>query len=137
MDETYKVFAYVGYLFISISLTVWVARTLSRSGRAFLIDAFRRNEELADSINHLLVVGFYLINIGYINLTLKSDLKTETLTQVIEFLSHKIGVVLITLGAMHFFNIYVFNRIRRKGELRSEPPPVAPQTYVAAGHATA
>ncbi|MDP6356720.1 MAG: hypothetical protein QF473_16535 [Planctomycetota bacterium] len=137
MEETYKVFAYVGYLFISICLTIWVARTLSENGRAFLIDAFRRNEELADSINHLLVVGFYLINIGYIGLTLKSGMETGTLAQVIEFLSHKIGVVLITLGVMHFFNIYIFNWIRRKGELRNEPPPVAPQSYVGAGHASA
>ncbi len=131
MEETYKVGAYLGYLVISISLTIWVAKTLSTNGRAFLIDAFKRNDELADSINHLLVVGFYLINIGYISLTLKSELATSTLAAVIEFLSHKIGVVLITLGFMHFLNIYIFNRIRRRGELHHEPPPVSPQGFIA------
>src|SRR3712207_7694262 len=51
-------------LFRSVSLTVWVARTLYRNGRVFLVEAFRGNEAVADSVNHLLVVGFYLINIG-------------------------------------------------------------------------
>lgn len=49
---------YSSYLVISVALTVWVARTLYRSGRVFLLDAFRGNEELADSVNRLLVVGF-------------------------------------------------------------------------------
>ena len=67
----YVVGSYLGYLAISIGLTVWVARTLSKNGRVFLIDSFLGNQELADSVNHLLVVGFYLINVGYISLALK------------------------------------------------------------------
>ena len=63
--------AYVAYLFISIALTVWVARTLVKNGRVFLVDSFLGNESLADSVNHLLAVGFYLINVGYVALALK------------------------------------------------------------------
>jgi hypothetical protein len=59
---------YITYLAISIALTVWVARTLHKNGRIFLVDSFHGNEPLADSVNHLLVVGFYLINIGYVAL---------------------------------------------------------------------
>ena len=61
---------YAMYLTVSLALTVWVARTLHKNGRVFLVEAFRGNTELADSVNHLLVVGFYLINIGYIALAL-------------------------------------------------------------------
>ena len=63
--------SYLTYLGISVAMTVWVARTLSRNGRVFLVDAFRGREDLADSINHLLVVGFYLINLGYVTLALR------------------------------------------------------------------
>lgn len=66
----YIVAAYVVYLTISLALTVWVARTLERNGRVFLIDALQGNAELADSVNRLLVVGFYLINVGYVTLAL-------------------------------------------------------------------
>ncbi len=55
------VVTYVVYLLLSIALTVWVARTLFKNGRIFLVDVFHGNEALADSVNHLLVVGFYLI----------------------------------------------------------------------------
>lgn len=61
---------YLLYLAISIAMTIWVARTLQRNGRVFLVQAFRGNEAMADSVNHLLVVGFYLINVGFIALTL-------------------------------------------------------------------
>src|SRR5678809_71887 len=70
-SPTATVWMYLIYLTISITLTVWVARTLHKNGRIFLVDSFLGNEQLADSVNHLLVVGFYLINIGYVSLALK------------------------------------------------------------------
>ena len=108
---------YFSYLAISIALTVWVARTLHRNGRVFLVDAFRGNTELADSVNHLLVVGFYLINVGYIALALATTSPMTTLREVLELESGKIGVVLLILGAMHFFNILVFAKMRNRGKL--------------------
>ena len=104
---------YVLYLAISVALTVWVARTLSKNGRVFLINSFASDERLADSINHLLVVGFYLINLGYVTLALKLGYQVETAQEGIEALSWKVGLVLLVLGTMHFFNLFVFTRIRR------------------------
>lgn len=106
---------YTSYLAISIVLTIWVARTLYRSGRVFLLDAFRGNEELADSVNHLLVVGFYLINVGYITLALKTSSPLATFREGVELESTKIGIVLLILGAMHFFNILVLAKMRKRG----------------------
>ncbi len=117
---------YFSYLAISIALTVWVARTLHRNGRVFLVDAFHGNEALADSVNQLLVVGFYLINVGYITLALKTTDPLVNVRQVIELESVKIGVVLLILGAMHFFNILVFAKMRSRSNgtvLRPTPPP--------------
>ena len=108
------VVTYLVYLVISIALTVWVARTLHRNGRIFLVDVFSGNEELADSVNHLLVVGFYLINFGYVSLALKLGYDVVTVKEVVEALSSKVGFVLLVLGAMHFFNLIVFSRIRRR-----------------------
>src|SRR5215510_14088615 len=102
------VWSYVAYLAISVALTIWVARTLHKNGRIFLVDSFLGNEALADSVNHLLVVGFYLINIGFVTLALKyGDKATDTQTGL-EILSTKVGLVLLVLGFMHFFNLGVF-----------------------------
>src|SRR5438105_5600759 len=100
---------YVAYLAISVCLTVWVARTLHSNGRIFLVDSFLGNEPLADSVNHLLVVGFYLINVGYVSMALKYGTKPGGVAEAIEYLSTKIGIVLLVLGVMHFVNIRIFS----------------------------
>src|SRR5262245_12899473 len=123
---------YLVYIALSIALTVWVARTLHRNGRAFLIDVFDQRADLADSVNHLLVVGFYLINFGYISLALKLAERVQSATASVEALSHKIGLVLVVLGGMHFFNLYVFSRIRRSHAVRMAPRPVPPDAQLAA-----
>ena len=115
----YIVGCYISYLVISLAVTVWVARTLHKNGRVFLVDAFRGNKELADSVNHLLVVGFYLINIGYVTLALRTYGSLDTLRAAIELVSDKIGVVLLVLGGMHFFNLFVFSRMRRRSKASS------------------
>jgi hypothetical protein len=128
--NAYVVGTYITYLAISISLTVWVARTLVKNGRVFLVDSFLGNEALADSVNHMLAAGFYLVNVGYISLALKYGDKPADLAQAIESLSTKVGLVLLVLGVMHFFNLYVFSRMRRRALLRNQKPPVAAEQFL-------
>src|SRR5580765_5971077 len=101
------IMTYLLYLGISIAITVWVAHTLHKNGRIFLVDSFLGNERLADSVNHLLVVGFYLINVGFISLALKFGDRAADVLEAIEYLSTKIGLVLLTLGVMHFLNLWM------------------------------
>jgi len=129
------VITYGVYVLISVVLTIWVARTLHKRGAIFLSDAFHGNQELAASVNHLLVVGFYLINIGFVALALRSNAQAVTAREAIETLSDKLGYVLLTLGAMHFFNLFVFSRIRSHGQNRVPrrpviAPPVAPDAVL-------
>jgi len=129
------VVTYIIYVLISVALTIWVAHTLHKNGRIFLVDVFHGNEPLADSVNHLLVVGFYLINFGYVSLALKLSGNVETAREGIEALSWKIGMVLVVLGGMHFFNLFFFNYLRKRSTKptfyhRSQNEP--PQTILAA-----
>jgi hypothetical protein len=126
---TIGITTYLIYLAISIALTFWVARTLHKNGRVFLVDVFHGNEPLADSVNHLLVVGFYLINFGYVSLALKLGYNVATAQEGIEALSVKVGMVLLVLGAMHFFNLFIFSRMRRRASLVNGSPPVPPDGF--------
>jgi hypothetical protein len=129
--STTIIVAYSIYMLISISLTVWVAHTLHKRGAIFLVDAFNGNSELAASVNHLLVVGFYLINIGFVALELKSDAAIASPRAAIEMLADKLGYVLLTVGGMHFFNLFVFSRIRNYAQgRRGWHPPVAPDAVL-------
>jgi len=107
-------FTYATYLVISIAMTIWVARTLSKNGQVFLVDSFDGNETLAESVNHLLVVGFYLLNIGYILLALETHREINTIRTSIEFLSQQVGFVLLVLGLLHLINVIVIAKWRHR-----------------------
>ena len=112
----FHLLVYGVYLPVTVLLTVWVARTLFNNGRLCLVDIFHGNEQLADSVNKLLLMGFYLINIGYAMLTLQSSEPITSYQQSVETLSIKIGTIILILGGMHFFNLYVFYKLRHKAQ---------------------
>jgi len=130
MDWT--VATYVAYLLISVPLTIWVAQTLFRHGQVFLDDVFADTAGLARAVNRLLVVGFYLLNLGFVSLFLRIGGQIDDARGLLEALSVKIGVVSVVLGLMHFLNVYVFNALRRRNRLEAlRVPPVPPQGFLA------
>ena len=131
IEMTWTVGTYVVYLLIAVPLTIWVATTLSSNGRVFLADVFTDKIELADAVNKLLVVGFYLLNIGFVMLYLRGGGSVHDLTGLFEALSVKIGIVLLMLGVIHFLNVWVFNSIRRRSRAENlRMPPLPPQGFV-------
>ncbi len=108
---------YVVYLLLSAVITIVVARTLHHHGRPFLVDCFQQNVALADSINALLVVGFYLVNLAFVMLTLQEGIAVRHLLAAAELLSTKIGLIVGTVGAWHFLNLAAFGAIRHHGWL--------------------
>lgn len=114
------------YFVAAIVITVLVGRTLFRNGRTFLVDAFHGREEMADSVNHLLIVGFYLVNFGFMLLFLATGSRPERPLVVAEHLSWKLGIVVVVLGVMHMLNLLILNGLR-SGGMKSTPPPVPPR----------
>ncbi len=128
MENDYLVWVYAVYAGCALVLTLWLARTLYSNGAVFLEEVFDR-KEIAVAVNRLLVTGFFMINLGYAMFLLKSNAASSA-TSAIELLVQKLGILLLSLAAVHFVNVYVFWRMRRRNELRHLPPPVAPQRYV-------
>lgn len=112
----YFILTYAVYIVISVALTIWIANVLFKNGRIFLVDIFHRNNELADSVNKLLIVGFYLVNIGYMSLALKETNAIPNMQVVVEVLSFKIGWIILILGAMHFLNLITFFKLRNRAK---------------------
>ncbi len=114
----YLVITYTAYIFITLILTIWVGKTLFTNGRVFLMEIFNNDSLLVDSINRLLLVGFYLVNFGYAlqNLIVKTDIISVAAS--IEMLSVKIGLIVVVLGVMHFFNLFVLFILRSKNKKR-------------------
>ena len=113
---------YAIYVAIGLGITVWVGRTLHKNGRVFLVENFQGQEALADSVNHLLLVGFYLVNIGFTSLALRYGEKPVDAVGAVEFLSTKIGLVVVVLGVMHFFNMNMLVKFRYSKLFRAIGP---------------
>jgi len=116
----HKVWMYVVYLAISVGLTIWVGTTLSRNGLVFLADVFA-DSKLARAVNQLLVMGFYLLNLGFVTVAMRSGTSIPDTSTAMETLSLKLGLVLLVLGVLHFCNVFFLNRYRR-GRLRQQQP---------------
>ncbi len=127
MDYLIEVYAVYGIT--SLLLTVWLARALFKNGAIFLDGIFADSPKMAEAVNRLLVIGFYLVNFGYACLLLKAE-RSATVIQAIETLAQKLGLLLLSLAGMHFANLYIFHRIRRRAQLTSMAVPVPPQAYM-------
>ena len=110
----YIAITYTIYIILSLAITIWVGTTLFRNGRVFLLEAFQNNKEVADSVNQLLLMAFYLLNIGFISLFLHFGSKPTNWVESVEYISIKIGVVLVVSGGIHLFNMWNFANIRKK-----------------------
>jgi hypothetical protein len=90
------------------------------------------------AVNRLLVVGFYLLNLGYVTVAMRDRSGVYGAAGVMEELSVKVGYVLLVLGVVHLFNLFALGRYRRSrlAEHRGAPPlpptgvlPRTPQPY--------
>jgi hypothetical protein len=102
------------YLVISLAVTIWVAQTLHRRGRPFLVEVFHGNQQLADATSHLLIVGFYLVNIGHLGIAFDQSAPFNDLRQIFGYEFTKVGSVLLILGLMHSFHVLILTMLRRR-----------------------
>lgn len=112
---------YVVYVAVSVVLTVIVAATLARSGRVFLTEVFQGNEPLGRAVNRLLVVGFCLLNLGFLTLAMRSSTQVEGTRQAINLLSVKLGEICLIVGVLHSINVFAFTRFRRRSRSLQRP----------------
>lgn len=132
---------YLVYTVVAVGLVVFLARTLQRNGATFLTDVFDQTD-LAKAVNQLLVIGFYLLNLGYAFLIYQLKPDYGSLIEAFNELTVKLGLLLLSLGVIHLLNMLVFWRIRthrergyRPDPAAYRPPPPAPMAGPAAGPA--
>ena len=120
---------YIVYGAVSVGLTVWLARTLFSNGAVFLEDVFDNQPMLAQAMNRMLVVGFYMINLGYAFSILNTP-QAATASDAANVLIHKLGLLLLALGIIHFANLFVFWQIRNRRRMQTAPVPVHAQAIL-------
>ena len=119
---SYLVLVYAAYTAVTVTLTIWLARTLFRNGAVFLEDVFKDAPKMADAVNRLLVVGFYLVNFGAAAILINTGGAPDNVADMLKQTVTRVGVVLLVLGFMHFNNVLVLRSIRRRDRKPSPPP---------------
>lgn len=111
--------AYALYIAVSLVMVVWVGHTLYRNGAVFLLGVFDGDGDLALAVNRLLLVGFYLVNIGFVLLTSSLGAEATTAADRYQHLTVKLGAVALLLGVVHMANLSALNRARQRRLLES------------------
>ncbi len=110
---------FILYTIIAVSATIILGRILYRNGVFFLARIFRTQPNWVFPVNTLLLVGFYLVNLGFVFVYFSQKQEITTFLEVVEFLSRKLGTVYFLLGCMHLFNILVLLIIERNLEWKN------------------
>lgn len=100
----------VSYLFFfptMVALAIWVARTAHRNGEVWLMEIFQGDGRLVRAINDTLLIGCYVVNIGYIALVISRWGEIESLAQMLALLSERFALIVFTLAFLHYMNISV------------------------------
>lgn len=112
--NNYNFISYLIYLPVTFYITVIVGWVLYKKGIVFLNDAFNSNVELASILNKFLLLGYYLLNLGYAAVSIHIFSEIYSFTQLIEELSKRIGMLIIGLALMHYFNMYTFSQFNKQ-----------------------
>lgn len=113
--ENINIIAYCIYLLIGVGITVFVGKHLHKNGYYLILDLFD-NEVFTKTLNLMLLVGYYLVNIGYISMTITTFNHMENAQDVFEAVGEKVGLIFIILGLLHVNNILVLSLLSKRKE---------------------
>lgn len=103
----YNILSYGLYAIITIYIIVWVGKAFHRNGRMFILSLFENNEVTTDTTNNLLLVGYYLFNIGYAILQFSFWQQINNMQELILNISIKLGILVLILAALHYNNMFI------------------------------
>lgn len=104
----YNVVAYLTYIPATFYITIIVGKDLNKKGAIFLLQMFTNNEPLVNTLNKFLLIGYYLLNLGYAAVSINFFQQISSWLMLVEELIFRIGLLLIGLGFMHYLNLLIF-----------------------------
>ena len=109
-----NILAYIIYLLFTYLITVKVGKVLFKNGRIFILSILKDDEELTDFINKILLVGYYLMNLGYATIMLRFWKTIYNTTELVASVSTMTGRIVLSLAVMHYINMYAITIIGKK-----------------------
>ncbi len=109
---TYNTIGYFIYIPITIFITIYLGKQCHTHGLIYVKSAFS-NDDLANSVNNLLLIGYYLVNIGYAIMGIQNWEFITSAHQLFSDISAHLGSIILILALLHYLNITGLTLIRK------------------------
>lgn len=101
----YNIASYLVYGCITVYIICYVGKLFHSNGRIFILRLFHENESLTHTTNNILLMAYYLFNIGYSVVQFSFWQKVSALDTMIASVSMKTGILVMILAVTHYLNI--------------------------------
>jgi hypothetical protein len=109
-----NIIGYLIYLSLTSVIIIKVGKLCYDNGNIFVSQLIPNHEELCHQINKMLLMGYYLMNLGYCAMTIISWEKIQSINQLIEIIATKSAIIILTIGFMHYINIILLTKYIKK-----------------------
>ena len=110
----YNIVAYLMYFAITFLIIVKVGRICYTNGNVYVAQLIPNHEDLCKKVNHLLLIGYYLLNIGYCTMTIMSWETIVSFSQLVEVISFRTSLIIMIIAIMHYLNILILTNYIKK-----------------------
>jgi len=110
----YNLIAYGIFMVIVAYIIIVVGHICYRNGNIYVLSLIPGHEDLCIRINKILLVGYYLVNIGYAAMTLISWETIISFSQLIEMIALKTAIIISILCVLHYTNLFVLTNYVKK-----------------------
>jgi len=109
-----NIIGYFIYLSITIFIILKVGKICYKNGNIYVAELIPNHADICQKINQVLLLGYYLLNIGYCAMTLISWQKIISYTQLTEIICAKTAVIIFIISVLHYLNIIVITKYIHK-----------------------
>lgn len=94
------------FLILMAFIIVVVGKICYRNGNIFVAELIPGHLALCQQINKSLLIGYYLVNIGYCAVTLSFWSSITSWPMLVEVIALKMAAIIIILSVLHYINIF-------------------------------
>ncbi|SHM22471.1 hypothetical protein [Flavobacterium chilense] len=110
----FNIIGYFIYLGITIFIILKVGKICYKNGNIYVADLIPNHADICQKINQVLLLAYYLLNIGYCAMTLISWQKIVSFSQLIETIGIKTSIIVFIISILHYLNIFIITKYIQK-----------------------
>ncbi|MFC7773742.1 hypothetical protein [Flavobacterium sp. GCM10027622] len=105
---------YVIFLIIISYIILVVGKICYRNGNIYVASLIPEHMDLCQQINKMLLIGYYLVNLGYSAMTIVNWEAITSIQQLVEIIATKTAIIVLLLSLLHYTTIFILTNYIQK-----------------------